>query len=194
MTMDTWRRLDNVGSGESMTFIETAEETGDRRLVMVVEVQPGAGPVLHSHAQEEVFELVSGEIEIRHGRMRRLLEQGESLRVPGGDLHCFSKTGTEVGEVKVTVVPPIHFERTMRVLTGLARDGRLGAMGERPPEPALIAALCRTADFYMPPTPRLVWNLMNAVLAPFGQRAYREAIEKYDRPRPSPGERVGELA
>ena len=191
--METWRRVENVNQGESMTFVETAEETGGHRVVLIVDVVPGGGPQLHSHSQEETFELVSGHIEITHGKACRLLEPGEQAVVPGGEMHRFTNPGTEPSQVKVTVIPPEHFERTMRVLSGLARDGRLGKMGDRPPEPALMAALCRTADFYMPPMPRPVWNLMNALLAPFGQKAYREAIRTYDRPRPSPGERVGEL-
>lgn len=44
-----------------------------------------------------------------------------------------------------------------------------------------------------PPMPRLVWNLLNGVLAPFGRRAADEALARYDRQHPSPGERVGEL-
>lgn len=191
--METWRRVENSQNGESMTFLETAEETGGHRVVLLVDVAPGGGPALHSHRQQETFELVSGQIEVTHGTARRLLEPGEQATVPGGEMHCFTNPGTEKSQVKVTVIPPEHFERTMRVLAGLGRDGRLGKMGERPPEPALMAAICRTADFYMPPMPRPVWNLMNALLAPFGQKAYRAAIQQYDRPRPSAGERVGEL-
>lgn len=191
--MEEWRRLENAASGETITFLETAEETGDRRLVMLVDVAPGAGPLLHSHRQEETFELVSGEVEVTHGRTARTLGTGEAVVVPGGDLHRFVNVGDGPATVRVTVAPPLHFERTMRVLWGLARDGRLGEMGERPPEPALMMALCRTSDFYMPPVPRPVWNAMRAVLAPFGRRAYDEAVRTYDRERPAPGERVGRL-
>lgn len=191
--MESWRRVDNVQHGESMVFVETAEETGGERLVVEVEVAPGGGPALHSHAQQETFELLSGTVEIRHGESRRLLESGAPVTVPPGDLHCFTNVGDDAATIRVTVVPPMDFERTMRVLTGLARDGRLGKMGERPPEPALMAAICKVADFYMPPMPRPLWTLMNTVLAPFGRRALREAVALYDRPRPSPGERVGQL-
>jgi hypothetical protein len=44
-----------------------------------------------------------------------------------------------------------------------------------------------------PPMPRLVWNLLNGVLASFGRRAADAAIARYDREHPSAGERVGEL-
>ena len=191
---ETWRRLDNVSNGESMVFVETAEETGDQRLVLVVDVEPGSGPALHSHHQQETFELVSGSIQLRHERTQRLLEPGQAATVPGGDLHCFTNVGEGPAQVKVTVVPSMHFERNMRVLVGLTQEGRLGKMGQRPPEPALMAAICRVSGFYMPAMPKPVWNIMTALLAPFRQRALREAIERHDRPRPAPGERVGQLA
>ena len=188
--MESWRRVTNESSGEVLTFIETAEETRGASVVALIEVQPGGGPLLHSHSQAETFELVSGTIEIRHKDTPRLLQPGEAAFVPSGELHTFTNPGAEISTVKVTVVPPEHFERSMRILAGLARDGRLGPEGKRPREPALMAALARPTDFYMPPMPRPVWRAMNALLAPFGRRAYEEAVRTYDRPRPSPGERV----
>jgi len=192
--VEAWRRVENPHNREAMTFIETAEETGGHRVVLLVDLEPGGGPAVHSHQQQETFELVFGDVEISHDDVRRPLELGESLTVPGGELHGFTNVGDEPAQVKVTVVPPGDFERTMRVLCGMGRDGRMGPMGEPPSEPALVAAALQASDLYMPPIPRPVWRLMIKALAPLGQKAYREALEHYDRPHPSPGERVGELS
>ena len=188
-----WRRLENPASGEAFTFVETSEETGGARVVTLIEVQPGGGPRPHAHPPEETFELVEGVIELLYEGRWRSLEPGELVIVPPGSVHTFTNPSDAAASVKVTVVPPNDFERTMRALAGLAHDGRLGEPGRRPAEPALMANLARRSGYYEPPMPRLLWNLLNGVLAPFGRRAADEALARYDRQHPSPGERVGEI-
>jgi hypothetical protein len=56
-----------------------------------------------------------------------------------------------------------------------------------------MASLAVRSGYYEPPMPRLVWNLLQGTLAPFGRRAADEALARYDRAHPSPGERVGRL-
>lgn len=192
MTSD-WRRVENPASGEAFTFVETAEETGGARVVTLIEVQPGGGPRRHAHPPEEIFELVDGVVDLELDGRKQKLEPGEPVTVPSGYLHTFTNPGTEPARVKVTVVPPNDFERTMRALSGLARDGRLEGPGGRPAEPALMASLAMRSGYYEPPMPRLLWKLLNGALAPFGRRAAAEALTRYDREHPSPGERVGQL-
>jgi len=188
-----WRRLENPASGETFTFLETSAETGGTRVVALVDVQPGGGPRPHSHPPEETFELVNGVVELLHDGGRSRLEPGEPVTVPPGSLHTFTNPSDAPASVKVTIVPALDFERVMRALAGLARDGRLGKPGGRPAEPALMANLAHRSRYYEPPMPRLLWNLLNSALAPFGRRAADEALARYDRQHPSPGERVGEL-
>ena len=192
MTTD-WRRLENPASGEAFTFLETSEETGGARVVTLIDVQPGGGPRPHAHPPEETFELVNGVVEVLHDGRRRRLEPGEPVTVPSGSVHTFTNPSDAPASVKVTVVPAHDFERVMRALAGLARDGLLGEPGGRPAEPALMAILARRSGYYQPPMPRILWNLLNSALAPFGRRAADEALARYDRQHPSPGERVGEL-
>ncbi len=188
-----WRRVENPASGEAFTFLETSEETSGSRVVTLIEVQPGGGPRPHAHPPEETFELVDGDVELVHGGRTSRLELGQPVTVPAGSIHTFTNPGDGPATVKVTVVPPNDFERTMRVLEGLARDGRLQGPGGRPTKPALMASLARRSGYYEPPMPRLIWNLLNGALAPFGRRAADEALTRYDRPHPAPGERVGQL-
>lgn len=188
-----WRRVENPASGEAFTFLETSEETGGGRLVALIEVQPGGGPRPHAHPPEETFELVDGIVEVLHEGRRRRLEPGQPVTVPPGAVHSFTNPSDHPASVKVTVVPPHDFERTMRTLAGLAREGRLAEAGGRPAEPALMASLARRSGHYEPPMPRLLWNLLNGTLAPFGRRAADEALARFDREHPSPGERVDQL-
>lgn len=189
----SWRRLENPASGETFTFVETSEETGGTRVVALIDVQPGGGPRPHSHPPEETFELVNGVVELLHDGRRSRLEPGEPVTVPPGCVHTFTNPSGAPASVKVTVVPAQDFERVMRALAGLGRAGRLGEPGGRPAEPALMANLAHRSRYYEPPMPRPLWNLLNGALAPFGRRAADEALARYDRQHPSPGERVGEL-
>ena len=126
MTAD-WRRLENPASGEAFTFVETSEETGGARVVALVDVQPGGGPRPHAHPPEETFELVNGVVELLHNGRRRRLEPGEPVTVPPGAVHTFTNPSDAPASVKVTIVPAQDFERVMRALAGLARDGRMGS-------------------------------------------------------------------
>jgi len=162
-------------------------------VVTLIDLQPGGGPRPHAHPPEETFELVDGVVELLHEGRRRRLEAAEPITVPPGSVHTFTNPSDAPASVKVTVVPAHDFERVMRALAGLARDGRLGEPGVRPAEPALMANLARRSGYYQPPMPRLLWNLLNSALAPFGRRAADDALARYDRQHPSPGERVGEL-
>lgn len=187
---EEWRRVENPASGETFTFVETAEETGGARVVTLIDVQPGSGPPPHAHRPEETFELVNGSVRLLLDGEPRPLEPGEPVVVPSGRLHTLTNAGDEPATVKVTVVPPEDFERIMRALAGLQRDGRLPLPGGRPPEPALMASLAVRNGYYQPPLPRRVWRLVMGALAPFGRRACNEALERYDREHPAPGERI----
>lgn len=187
---EAWRRVENPVSGETFTFIETSEETGGARVVTLIDVAPGGGPPAHAHRPEETFELVDGEVQLLLDGERRRLELGEPVVVPPGRVHTFTNPGDDVATVKVTVVPPGDFERIMRALAGLSREGRIGPPGARPPEPALMASLAMRDGYYQPPLPRPLWRLVMGALAPFGRRAGEAALARYDREHPSPGERI----
>lgn len=190
MVSEEWRKVVNPVSGETFTFTETADETGGARVVTEIEVQPGGGPPAHAHHPQETFELVDGEVQLLLNGRRRRLEPGEAVVVPPGHVHTFTNSGAGTATVKVTVAPPCDFERIMRALAGLQRDGRIGPPGTRPSEPALMAALANRNGYYQPPMPRLLWRLLMGAMAPFGQRACDEALDAYDRRHPAPGERV----
>lgn len=188
---DEWRRVENPLSGETYTFVETSEEAGGARVVTEIEVQPGGGPPAHAHPMEETFELLGGRVEVLLDGTRRLLEPGEPVVVAPDRIHTFTNPTDQLATVKVTVVPPMDFERIIRALTGLTRDGRIRARGQRPPEPAHLAALVHRNGYYQPPLPRPVWRVILGTMARFGRRACDEALELYDREHPSPGERIG---
>lgn len=187
---EDWRRVENPISGETFTFIETSAESGGARVVTLIEVRPGGGSAPHAHPNAETFELVDGVAELSLDGTGRRLAAGEPVQVPGGAVHTFSNPSDEPATLKVTIVPPGDFERSMRAIAGLAREGRWPKPGERPTEPALMASLAVRSRIYMPPLPRPVYWPVMRMLAAIGRKACDEALPSYDREHPSPGERV----
>ncbi|QUY62668.1 cupin domain-containing protein [Gulosibacter molinativorax] len=181
MSEETWRTVVDPVKKQTFTFIETAEETGGARLVTLIEVLPGGGPPEHSHSFAETFELVDGDARVLRDDVWLLLEHGKPITVEGGRFHTFTNASARPATIKVTVHDPGRFEQTMRVLAGLARDGVL-AEGKRPPAALLAALVGMGGDYYEPVMPRPLWKLMNAALAPFGRKALRDALARYDRP------------
>ena len=81
----TWRTIANPLSGETVTFLETAEESNGSRVVMRIEVAPGGGPAPHAHRyQTEVFEGLAGTVELQFGKRRITLTPVGTATAPRG--------------------------------------------------------------------------------------------------------------
>lgn len=181
--MDAWRILTNPLSGETFTFVETSQETGGSRVVTLIELHPGGNAPRHAHPTHEVFECLDGHVTLHHEGREVRMSPGMTLAVQPQQLHGFVNHTDELATLRVTVTPAADFERTMRLLAGLAKDGRL-VPGRPPKNPFLMANLAVRSGYYQAPLPRpAYWALMHA-MAPFGRRACDAALERYDRPEP----------
>lgn len=118
-------------TGERVTFLETAAETGGAHLLIEVELPPGGdGPPLHSHLTfVEEFRVLEGALQVRLGRRRIELRQGSGVRVEIGQNHTFSNPGSERVRFTVRLTPPSQFEESMRIHYGLMDDGRTNSRG-----------------------------------------------------------------
>ncbi|HSI29989.1 MAG TPA: cupin domain-containing protein [Miltoncostaeaceae bacterium] len=89
--------IENPVSGERITFVTTAADTGGELLVIELELAPdGHAPGLHVHPiLEERFEVVSGRIRFRQGLRRKVAGPGEVVVVSPGTVHAFSNAGDE---------------------------------------------------------------------------------------------------
>jgi hypothetical protein len=55
-----YRTVNNPGTGETITFVETSEDTGGARVVALITLAPGGAIAPHSHRITETFECVEG--------------------------------------------------------------------------------------------------------------------------------------
>lgn len=110
----------------TVTFLTTAAESGNRLTDMEIELRPGGGNGLHKHLNfTETFIPIEGALEVQIGKNKLLLEPGEQYTVPIGMPHNFANPGRKPIRFRV-VIEPGHqgFEYSLRMLYGLANDGR----------------------------------------------------------------------
>jgi mannose-6-phosphate isomerase-like protein (cupin superfamily) len=122
------RTVENPLSGERVTFLATAEETGGEYVRIRNEISAGArGVVLHYHlAYTEAFEVLEGALDVCVGGKENhlVLAQGESVFVPPNTAHRFWNSGTAPVVFEVEIRPARNFEKSIRARFGLVEDGK----------------------------------------------------------------------
>ncbi len=177
---EAWRTIVNPMSGESITFIETEEESGGSRVVMRIEIAPGGGPAPHAHRkQTELFEGVAGTVELQLGKRRITLSPGGTATVPPGVLHGFRNVTQAPASIRVTASPPEDIELGLRAAFYMMREGLLRK------QPLVAALLLHKSDLYLPPLPRWIYWPLIGVLARLGWWTGGERVLAQYGKRPS---------
>lgn len=114
-------------TGETITFLETAEESGGKYLYIEVSLPPqGDGPPLHLHDEfEEEFEVISGQLTVTLGKQKEqhILQPGDKRLVTLNTPHTFTNNHNEPVTFRVRLTPPSQFEQSVRIHYGLMADG-----------------------------------------------------------------------
>lgn len=101
-------------TGQKITFVETAAQSGGERLVLESTYQPAKGrPPLHKHpSQVERFEVLEGTLDVRIGRRRRTLVEGDTLEIAAKEPHAMA------GEARVRweIVPALRTEQFLEAV------------------------------------------------------------------------------
>jgi len=111
---------------DTVTFLQTAEETGGKMTEAEITLMPGGGNPLHYHkTYSETFKAIDGELGVKFGKNQsKTLKPGESYTVQPMALHSFFNPTEK--EIKFIVrMNPGHtgFENSLRIIYGLASDG-----------------------------------------------------------------------
>ena len=178
--------LANEATGETITFLETAEQTDGAYTLIECTVEPGGGvPMAHVHPyQSETFEVISGELSLRAGRDRVVAQAGDVVTVEPGRVHKFWNATAYPVTFRCTVAPALDFERFIETLFALGADGKLNGRGM--PSPLRLAAIANAhfADSRAPYVP--AW-LQKAGLASGALLAKAFGYgPSYERRRPQP--------
>ena len=131
--------IHNPVSGERITFIQTAADTGGERLEFELELSAdGRVPGAHVHpAQEERFHVLEGSMTFRLGLRKIMATAGEPVVVPAGRVHKFANGGEGVARARVEVVPALDMEDLLCTTTELALEGNVLRSGM--PKPLHLA-------------------------------------------------------
>jgi mannose-6-phosphate isomerase-like protein (cupin superfamily) len=180
------RTIENPLSGERITFLATAEETGGEYVKIRNETSAGAqGVVMHYHlSYTEAFEVVEGNLDVCVGSKEnhRVLAGGESVFVPLNTAHRFWNSGTEPVVFEVEIRPARSFEQALRAQFGLVQDGKTNdkAIPKNVLELALIYEL---SESFIVGMPLFLQKAIFGALAKIARwRGYDPEFSKYTRP------------
>jgi quercetin dioxygenase-like cupin family protein len=126
------------GPGDRYTFLVTSEESAGSMFALDCLVGAGGGPPPHRHlAEDELFTILSGQIEFTMGEGTRTIGAGESVFVPRGVRHAYVNAGA--GDARmVAVYSPAGMEGWFREVCTPVTD----ASGPPPPvTPELIGRM-----------------------------------------------------
>lgn len=163
--MHTRRTIDNPVSGERITFLQTAEDTGGELLEVELELAPkGRVPGAHVHPeQEERFHVLEGEMRFRLGLRTIRATAGDTVVVPAGRVHRFTNAGNCTARARIEISPALDMEQLFRTTVQLAREGNVMRSGM--PKPLHLALFVRRfAREVRAPFPPA--SVVQAVLAP----------------------------
>jgi quercetin dioxygenase-like cupin family protein len=167
----TGQSLTNRVTGETLVFRTTSADSNGERVVVETFVEPnGAVAAAHVHpAQEELFEVLAGELEFRLGKKKLVAKPGDRVLVPAGTPHKFRNVGEETAHFVCEVKPALGFEQLIETMFSLAEDGKVNKKGM--PNPLRLAVIARHhfGDVRLPFPPAWVQGLGLAFGAPLGR-------------------------
>ncbi len=176
----TGQTLTNPVTGETLVFRTTSADSNGERVVVETLVEPnGAVAAAHVHpAQDELFEVLGGEIEFRLGKQKVVAKPGDRVLVPAGMPHRFRNVGEETAHFVCEITPALEFEQLIETMFSLAADGKVNRKGM--PNPLRLAVIARHhfGDVRLPFPPAWLQRLGLALGAPLGRLVgYRPAYE-----------------
>ena len=162
----TGQTIENPVSGERITFLQTARDTGGEKLEIELELSPdGHVPGAHVHPeQEERFHVLEGTMKFRMGLRTIVAGPGDTVIVPAGRVHKFANGGDVPARARETTVE-------------LAIEGNTNGKGM--PKPLHLALFVRrfAREVRAPFPPAWVVRMLMAPLAALGRR--RGYAERY---------------
>jgi len=176
----TGQTLRNRVTGETLVFRTTSADTNGERVVVETFVEPnGAVAAAHVHpAQEELFEVLAGELELRLGKQTLVAKAGDRVLVPAGTPHRFRNVGEETAHFVCEVTPALGFEQLIETMFSLAEDGKVNRKGMPNPLRLAVIAKHHFGDVQLPFPPAWLQRLGLALGAPLGRLlGYRPAYE-----------------
>jgi quercetin dioxygenase-like cupin family protein len=93
--------------GHLFTFLATTSETNNQYSIYEDQVPPKAGPPPHTHPDEELFYVISGDFEfILHDPEKPFsVAPGQLIKIPSNAIHTFKNIGNTTGKLLTIILP-----------------------------------------------------------------------------------------
>jgi quercetin dioxygenase-like cupin family protein len=181
----TGQALTNPVTGETLVFRTTSADTNGERVVVETFVEPnGAVAAAHMHpAQEELFEVLGGELEFRVGTQTIVAKPGDRVLVPAGTAHRFRNIGDETAHFVCEVSPALGFEQLIETMFSLAADGKTNRKGMPNPFRLAVIANAHFDTVRLPVIPAWMQKAALAAGAPLGKAMGYGATYTPEAPR-----------
>lgn len=127
---DAGQTIHNPVSGQRLTFLATARDTGGDLFRAEGAFPPGGfAGVQHMHPhQDEHFEVLAGRAAFDVDGQRLVLSAGQTIDVPAGTRHTFSNAGEDEMRVLAEFRPGLDCtDRFYELYFGFAQEGRVDA-------------------------------------------------------------------
>ena len=167
----TGQTITNRVTGETLVFRTTSADTNGERVVVETFVEPnGAVAAAHVHpAQEELFEVLAGELELRLGKQTLVAKAGDRVLVPAGTPHRFRNVGEETAHFVCEVTPALGFEQLIETMFSLAEDGKVNRKGMPNPLRLAVIANAHFDTVRLPFPPAILQRIGLALGSPAGR-------------------------
>ncbi len=133
---DPGRTTANPITGERLTFVVTAGETGGAYCLVQGQLPAGSGvrfgrlPAHQHRTKTEIFHVVEGTLDFRLGAEAHLvLKPGDTIVVPPMTRHRFWNSSDGSVTLQVEIRPTERFEQFIRLFNGMAEEGRCSQRG-----------------------------------------------------------------
>lgn len=157
----------NNVTGETITFLECAADTAGKLLAFELVLKPGSTvPMKHTHTeQDEVFETVSGEVNVTIGGDDKIINEGEKVVMPKNIPHkWWNATGNE-SKLIVSFSPACNTEDFFVEMFALANAGKTKPNGA--PTFLQAAVLCGKYNIYHPTIPVFLQKTVSHIVRIF---------------------------
>ena len=163
--------LYNPVTGESMTFVTTARETGGEYVEIELRADPDAFvAAAHVHpSQTETFAVVEGTLGVEVDGDTRTASRGDVLVVEPGQAHKWWNAGDSQLVFRCEIRPALKFEQLIETMFSLAADGKTNQKGMPNPFRLAVIAKAHLDTVVLPFPPVWAQKAALAIGAPLGR-------------------------
>ena len=162
------RTIELKATGESVTFVKTAEETNGEFVEIMVTLKSGGkgpGPHIH-HMQAEVFEILEGNVGLMKNNQKLTLKPGQKEVVEPGTMHDFWCAGDSDIKFKATLTPALNFEWMLREI--FESCNRRNSAEPSPYDGSYVISKLK-GEYTLGDIPKFVQHYIFPVIAGFGK-------------------------